>query len=82
MTTKYPSSNGYVQHDNAPCHGAKVVLNWFHEHDIEFSVLQWPSQSSDLNPVEHLWDGVEQEIHSMNVQLTNLQKLRDAIMST
>ena len=60
----------------------KVVSNWFHEHDNEFSVLQWPSQSVDLNPVEHLWDAVEREIHSMNVQLTNLQKLRDAIMST
>ena len=52
------------------------VSNWFNEHDNEFSVLQWPSQSPDLNPVEHLWDWVEREIHSMNVQLINLQTLR------
>ena len=60
----------------------KLVSNWFHEHDNEFNVLQWPSQSRDLNPIEHLWDVVEWKICSMNVPLTNLQKLHDAIMST
>ena len=38
--------------------------------------------SLDLNPIEHLWDVVELEIPSMNVQLTNLQKLCDTIRST
>ncbi len=37
--------------------------------------------SSDLNPIEHLWDVVEWEIRIMDVQLTNLQQLCDAIMS-
>ena len=54
----------------------------FHEHDNEVNVLQWPSQSPGLNPTEHLWNVLEWEIRSMNVQLTNLQKLLDAIMST
>ncbi len=35
----------------------------------------------NLNPIEHLWDVVEREIRIMDVQLTNLQQLRDAIMS-
>ncbi len=39
------------------------------------------SQSPDLNPIEHLWDVVEREIRITDVQPTNLQKLRDAIMS-
>ena len=75
MATMYPSSNDYFQHDNAPCQKAKVVSSWFHEHINGFSVLQWSSQSQDLNPIEHLWDVVELEIRSVNVQLTNLQKL-------
>ena len=54
------------------------VSNWFHEHDNEFNVLQSP----DLNPIQPLWDVVEREIFSMNVPLTNLQKLHDANMST
>ncbi len=38
-------------------------------------------QSPDLNPIEHLWDVVGREIYIMDVQLTNPQQLRDAIMS-
>ncbi len=31
--------------------------------------------------IEHLWDVVERDIHIMDIQPTNLQQLRDAIMS-
>ncbi|KAK0134277.1 Transposable element Tcb1 transposase [Merluccius polli] len=81
MTTVYPSSDGYFQQDNAPCHKARIISDWFLEHDNEFTVLKWPPQSPDLNPIEHLWDVVEREIRIMDVQPTNLQQLRDAIMS-
>ncbi|KAK0146917.1 Plexin-B2 [Merluccius polli] len=77
----YPSSDGYFQQDNAPCHKAQIISDWFLEHDNEFTVLKWPPQSPDLNPIEHLWDVVEREIRIMDVQPTNLQQLRDAIMS-
>ncbi len=79
MTTVYPSSDGYFKQDNAPCHEAQIILNWFLEHDNEFTVLKWPSQLPDLNPTEHLWDVVEREIRIMDLQLTNLQQLRDAV---
>lgn len=38
-------------------------------------------QSPRLNPTELLWDVVEREIRIIDVQLTNLQQLRDAIAS-
>ena len=53
----------------------------FLEHDNEFTLLKWPPQSPDLNPIEQLWDVVEREICIMDVQLTNLQTLRGAVMS-
>ncbi len=62
-------------------HKAQIIPDWFLEHDNEFTLLKWPPQSPDLNPIEHIWDVVEREIHIMHVQLTNLQQLRDAIMS-
>ncbi len=81
MTTVYPSSDGYFQQDNAPCHKAQIISDWFLEHDNEFTLLKWPPQSPDLNPIEHLCDVVERVIRIMDVQLTNLQRLRDAIVS-
>ncbi len=71
----------YFQQDNAPCHKAQIISDWFLEHDNEFTWLKWPPQSPDLNPIEHLWDVDEREIRIRDVQPTNLQQLCDAIMS-
>lgn len=47
----------------------------FNEHNNAFSVLQELLHSPDLNPIAHLWNVQEQEIHCMNMQPTNLQEL-------
>ncbi len=71
----------YFQQDNAPCHKAQIISDWFLEHDNECTLANWPPQSPDLNRMKHLLDVVEREIRIMDVQPTNLQQLRDAIVS-
>lgn len=39
--------------DNAPCHRAKKVMKWLKDKKVD--VLEWSSNSMDLNPVEELW---------------------------
>jgi len=80
MATMYPSFDGYLQQDNALCHKARIISNWFLEHDNEFTALKFPPQSPDLNPIEHM-DVVEQELRALDVHPTNLHQLQDAILS-
>ncbi|KAK3570978.1 hypothetical protein QTP86_031835, partial [Hemibagrus guttatus] len=82
METVFPDGCGLFQQDNAPCHEAKMVQEWFDEHNNEFEVLAWPPNSPDLNPIEHLWDVLDKQVRSMEAPPCSLQDLKDLLLKS
>ena len=52
-------------------HIAKATLEWFKGKHL--NVLEWPSQSPDLNPIENLWYDLKIAVHQRNP--SNLKEL-------
>lgn len=48
----YPEGGALYQDDNAPIHTARLVTEWFDEHESEVEHLPWPAQSPVLNIIE------------------------------
>ena len=63
-----------VQMDNDPKHASKVVAKWLKDNKVK--VLEWPSQSSDFNPIENLWTDVKKCVRARRpTNLTQLHQL-------
>lgn len=75
----YQMDQGEVifQQDNDPKHTSRVAKDALE--DLDLNVMDWPSQSPDLNPIEHMWNHLKTELRSKSKIFATADDLWDGI---
>ncbi len=74
----YGDADFIFQQDLAPAHTAKGTKSWFNDHGV--TVLDWPANSPDLNPIENLWGIIERK--KRDTRSNHADDLKAAIKAT
>ncbi len=74
----YGDADFIFQQELAPAHTAKGTKSWFNDHG--FTVLDWPANSPDLNPIENLWGIVKRKMR--DTRPNNADELKATVKET
>lgn len=71
------AGNWIFQQDNAAIHTSREAKEWFRVNNVD--VLEWPSRSPDLNPIENLWGWLVRAVYRNGRQFRTRDELKEAI---
>ncbi len=74
----YGDADLIFKQDLAPAHTAKGTKSWFNDHGV--TVLDWPANSPDLNPIENLWGIVKRKMR--DTRPNNADELKATVKET
>ena len=67
------------QQDNCSTHTAKKSVEYLErkarESKAKWSVIEWPSVSPDLNPIENIWAYLKEQLRHYEVQPSSTREL-------
>ena len=67
-----------LQQDNARPHTARATTQFLTANNV--NVMEWPSMSPDLSPIEHIWDELDRRVRARPNQPTNLPQLQATLL--
>ena len=66
-----------LQQDNARPHNAGLTLDFLNRRNIQ--LLPWPSRSSDMSPIRHLWDHLGRQLRHHDQRPTTITQLEQTL---
>ena len=74
-TLKSLGRGALFQHDNDPKHSARLTSAFLKKKKVK--VIEWPSMSPDINPIEHLWGVLKRRVEQR--QPSSRSQLKEVI---
>ncbi len=74
----YGDADFIFQQELAPAHTSKGTKSWFNDHGV--TVLDWPANTPDLNPIENLWSIVKRKMR--DTRPNNADELKATVKET
>ncbi|KAJ8872694.1 hypothetical protein PR048_026307 [Dryococelus australis] len=65
----------YFQDDNVRCRVSRATMKWYADNNVRR--LDWSAQSTDINPIEHLWDELDRRVRAHQARPKSIAQLME-----